>query len=595
MRGTFFLSLILNFMLAGVLLRGKVEIPWPQNRSQPSHGSKEGDGGVLLGLFFLGVGGMAAEVVWTRGLLIVLGSTTYTVSLVIGLFLAGMGLGSWVYSKGGNALSSGSIPAAVGCFIIAVGVFLSIPLLSRIPVAYSYAQILFGSHPVGRSLIRMVCAAAILLIPTIGMGAVFPWWMQRAKHCTTEQGYAVLCFGNAAGCLMAGFVLLPFLEIKNGLMVISGLYALAGGIDLYAGSRYRWIPIVFLGTGFLVVGSATPAVWDKKIFSSGAFLYAPTTDGWKGVRNFWTSVRAYQLSFAKDGPTSTVTVWKSPEGPPFLRINGKTDASIGRDMDTQILSATLPLLLNGGVEQQALVIGFGSGITSGLLAEDPRCASVTVVEIEPAVLEAGDCFSKENRHVLRNKKLKQVVMDARGWLLKDHRRYDVITAEPSNLWIGGMAHLYTREAFRLYRERLTGSGVFCQWIQGYGISEDDFRRVMATFNDVFPHVALVSARNGDFFMVGSPRPWGDPEHSFAPSRGATVNIPLGLGKKAAPVVPTALWVLDEAAFRYSSQGYGIHTDDRPFLEFSTPAQMGKDASVEIQNNLILESAGLRLQ
>lgn len=629
LRGTFFVSLLFNFILAGILLRGKEKFPRFQGRFLLA-GGVGGGRRVLLGLFLLGAGGMAAEVVWTRGLIIVLGSTTYTVSLVVGLFLAGTGLGSWLYSKKGPDWGFDSVPPGVGAGLVALAVFLSIPLLSWTPLAYSYAQALIGSSPMGRSFLRIFCAAALLLIPTIGMGAIFPWWVQTAKDCRIEKGYAVLCFGNAVGCLVAGWGMLPWMQLKNALMAVSALYVAAGALDPKIGSRRRWMMILLFGLGLL--GLTSPVVWNPKVFSSGAFLYAPASGGWNGVERFWSLVQGHRLLFSQDGPSATVTVWQGPGRPPFLRINGKTDASIERDMETQKFSAILPLLLAGGgggwkgrgphtdmgavhrekwskppfgapapdgaqsengrVNLQVLVVGFGSGVTSGLLADDDRCASVTVVEIEPRVFEAGRWFSKENRHVLENGKLKKRVMDVRGWLLRDRTRYDIITAEPSNLWIGGMAHLFTREAFRLYRDRLKESGVFCQWVQGYGISEDDFRRVMATFGDVFPHVALVGVRNGDFFMLGSLRPWENLEDFLGNPGGPKIHLSPKVGSEKTTESPLPLWVLGERSFRHSSQGFGIHTDDRPFLEFSTPSQMWNDSSVEIQSHLMLESLNL---
>ena len=66
--------------------------------------------------------------------------------------------------------------------------------------------------------------------------------------------------------------------------------------------------------------------------------------------------------FYRDGVNATVSVHRRVGGI-GMRVNGKTDASVG-DMSTQVLLGHLPLLFGGGASD-ILVIGLGSGVTTG--------------------------------------------------------------------------------------------------------------------------------------------------------------------------------------------------------------------------------------
>ena len=47
--------------------------------------------------FFSGISGLIYQVVWTRMLTLVFGHTIYSVSVVLSAFMAGLGLGSYLY------------------------------------------------------------------------------------------------------------------------------------------------------------------------------------------------------------------------------------------------------------------------------------------------------------------------------------------------------------------------------------------------------------------------------------------------------------------------------------------------------------------
>jgi spermidine synthase len=93
-----------------------------------------------------------------------------------------------------------------------------------------------------------------------------------------------------------------------------------------------------------------------------------------------------------------VSVWEGLSGR-TLRLNGKVDASDHGDMNTQIMLGLAPAAARPE-PRSALVIGFGSGVTTRVLAQVPGIQRVRVVEIEPAVLTMSGLFQGVNDSVL---------------------------------------------------------------------------------------------------------------------------------------------------------------------------------------------------
>ena len=115
--------------------------------------------------------------------------------------------------------------------------------------------------------------------------------------------------------------------------------------------------------------------------------------------------------------------------------------------------------------------------------------------------------ARHSRHssVLEDKRVRVIPTDGRNYILATPKYYDVITAEPSNPWIAGIANLYTREFYQVIKSKIKDDGIFAQWFHNYSMSPDDFRMVFRTFVEAFPHVSLWSMKESDFLLIGSKR------------------------------------------------------------------------------------------
>ena len=80
--------------------------------------------------------------------------------------------------------------------------------------------------------------------------------------------------------------------------------------------------------------------------------------------------------------------------------------------------------------------------------------------------------------------------DGRNHLLGSGETYDVIVADLFNPWKAGTGGLYTREHYRVARDRLAPGGLYAQWLPLFQLSQDEFGIIARTMLEVFPQVTF---------------------------------------------------------------------------------------------------------
>jgi spermidine synthase len=190
-----------------------------------------------------------------------------------------------------------------------------------------------------------------------------------------------------------------------------------------------------------------------------------------------------------------------------VRTNGKGDATSHGDILTQKLLAHLPLAHHPAPRDVA-VIGLASGVSLGSALTWPTVRHADCVEIVPAMKRAAALFKAYNHDCLNDPRVRIVENDGRNHLALTTQAYDVIISEPSNPWITGISALFTRDFYRQAQARLRPDGIYCQWVQTYQITREDFGAVLRTFRASFPHVSIWMGSPGDVILLGSRQPLG---------------------------------------------------------------------------------------
>jgi spermidine synthase len=198
---------------------------------------------VLLLFFVSGALALVYQVVWSRMMMQVFGSTALAVGTVLAAFMTGMASGSWyigeIADKSRNCLRLYA-RLEIG---IAVTALLSHVLLSQMAPAYPAIYQWAGSSAGVFAVVRFVMAFSLVALPTFLMGATLPVLTRYLLPRKTLVGinlsslYASNTFGAVAGVLVTGFFLIGKfgIHVPVYLAVIGNL--LIGGIAWTASVR----------------------------------------------------------------------------------------------------------------------------------------------------------------------------------------------------------------------------------------------------------------------------------------------------------------------------------------------------------------------
>jgi spermidine synthase len=548
---------------------------------------------VLWGFFLSGFAALALEVLWTRALILTIGITTYAFSIILITFLLGISLGSLIAARFVDRVN---VWNAFGVLEILRGasVILLMPIFGILPFWYLSIAKRFGWSFGAGIWTSFTLTVMVLLLPTLLMGATFP---VVAKIVTREFGrlgvsvgraYLFNTLGGVAGSLAAGFLFIPLVGVQTSILLAAAIYLLVGSmITLTSPSTSKPYRNAVIATAlvFLIVGALLPS-WNKNILLSSyysTFLGESSVYITKSAQALKYALNRPKLLYHKEGLASLVAVQDTGEQL-LLKINGKTQAGSRTDKEPQLLLGHLPMLFHPD-PKQALAIGLGTGMTVGAFVQYRELEKITVVELEPEVVEAAGYFNKDTHNALKDPRLEMAIGDGRNYLLTTDRSFDIISSHPSNVWIKGMTNLLTRDFFALAKRRLTPDGIMVQWLQLNAADKNDFRSILATFQKVFPHTTLWAPTDlSQVILVGSPGPVRiDFELLKTRFSQEAVQRDLKRINVIAPETLFSFFVLDEESVRALSKGYPIITDNSPFIEFSSP-KTHYSALINIKDN-----------
>ena len=584
----FILLSLKSKLLESFLKREKSEI-----QPEPKPKTKQNFGYLLLIIFFFtGFAALALEVLWTRVLVMTIGSSTYAFSLILTAFLVGIALGSILISKFVDKIKNLWLALAITIGLIGIFVIFLTPLFDDLPFYFLKVFGKFGESFWKFELALFSLIFLILLLPTILMGITFPLgikiYLRDLKKVGASIGeiYSINTLGCIFGSLLAGFLFLPLFGLQKSILICVLIYFLSSIILIFF-AKINLIPrLAFL---FVIIGISVSAFflpqWNKFALTSGPAVYA--RQYLLKPEIIYGEPEKEKILFYKDGLSANVAVSQTPKGYLAMRVNGKVDTSAGKiefkeigDLDTMLLTGYLPLLLHPKEPQNALIIGLGSGITLGAMTQYPL-KEIDLVEIEPAIVEGAKYFKEFNHNALNDPRVKVIIEDGRNLLLISPKKYDIISSQPSNPWVKGNANLFTKEYYQLSQNRLKEEGLMLQWVQLYSLEKEDLKSVIYTFSEVFPYTQVWSSTNyKDLFLIGSLEPIRIDKEKFS----ARFNLQ-GIKedfKRAAISEPEEIlanFIFSQEQIKKFEKAR-IHIDNHPFLEFQAPLALYKDTVSE---------------
>jgi spermidine synthase len=466
--------------------------------------------GIFVTIALSGLTALGAEVVWTRLLSLLFGATTYAFSIILTVFLIGLGIGSAIGSMIAKNTANGRVTLGwvqlFLAFAMAYGAWMASQQLPYWPVDTSLASNEWFNFKIDlwRALLTMFPAALL-------WGASFPLAVAAAARTTdgtiTDTGatvgrvYAANTLGAIGGSLLAGLVCVPLIGTQGAQRVLIIVSVISATIALlpHLRSVARSYTIVTFCALLVCALWATANV-------------RPVPAGLVAWGRLLTSQGEPDALYVGEGINSSIAVTEETNGWRNFHVSGKVEASTEpQDMRLQRLLGHLTAMMALRKDKgptRALVVGFGAGVTAGAISIHPTVDRMVICELEPLIPKVvSTYFSEANYRVATNRKVQIVVDDARHYVLTTREKFDVITSDPIHPWVKGAATLYTKQYFEHVKEHLNPGGVVSQWVPLYESTEDAVRSEIATFLQVFPDGTVwrnddSNGRGYDVVLVG---------------------------------------------------------------------------------------------
>lgn len=183
------------------------------------------------------------EVVWTRMMTHVFGTTAIAVGTVLAAFMAGLAAGAWVIGKIADRHPDPLRVYAYLEFGVGFAALIAHFLLGRITPAYLAVYELFGRADAALGVARFVLAFVLVMAPTMLMGATLPVLARFVVTRLSTAGlglstlYTINTAGAVAGSMVTGFYLIGALGIHATVyLAVLGNLGI-GGLAWYASSR----------------------------------------------------------------------------------------------------------------------------------------------------------------------------------------------------------------------------------------------------------------------------------------------------------------------------------------------------------------------
>lgn len=438
--------------------------------------SEKGNGPVLAAIAISGFCALAAEVIWTRVLSLLLGATVYTFAIILAVFLGGLALGSSAGSAIARASPRPRFWLALCQLLQVAGIaWAALATLHFLPGwTVDHAAPLMAKFRLDLMRVGFAVLPAAVL-----WGASFPLALAALATASPDparlvgRAYAANTLGAIAGAVLTALVLVPLLGARHAQVALAAASVAAAWLALRP-TR----PREFL----LALGGAAAAI--------ASFFVIPALP-WQLVaygRQVATTDYGARPIYVGEGVNATVAVTETPGGARFFHVSGKTEASsLQKDMRLQLMLGHLPALLHPN-PKSVLIVGCGAGVTAGTFVLHPSITRIVICDIEPLIPRVVAAhFRAENHDVLRDPRVEIVHDDARHFLATTREQFDLITSDPIHPWVKGSAVLYSQEYFALTRARLKPGGLVTQWVPLYESDRAVVQSEIATFFSVFPH------------------------------------------------------------------------------------------------------------
>jgi predicted membrane-bound spermidine synthase len=355
-------------------------------------------------------------------------------------------------------------------------------------------------------------------------------------------GYTVNTLGAMLGALVTGLVLIPILGAQKSIYLVSFV-----NIAIFC-LLFIYNPLLKTGK-LIVILTVITVFFIIQMFIPGDYF----------EKTLASKIKE-EIVFFKEGIDGTVIVSKTEDDIYLLWINGLITAFPCEYMRYR---AHIPVLLSAD-PKDALVVGFGSGVTLGVMAEFYGIKT-DCVEISKSVIEAGGFFSKYNHNALNSNNVNIFIMDARNFVEFTKKKYDIIIVDSSQPALAYASSLFSKEFYKICHNILKEDGIMLQWMPSTKDTIDS-KILVKTFINVFDNSYFFHGDN----MIGTKKPLRVDLKAIDSkiSQNEIImrelhSLNINNGKDLLNFL-----IADKDSLAKFAEDVPVITDDRPFIEFS---------------------------
>tara|TARA_R110000751_G_scaffold91266_3_gene179150 strand:- start:376382 stop:377950 length:1569 start_codon:yes stop_codon:yes gene_type:complete len=398
------------------------------NQSKQKHSAT-----LIYAAFIAGLCSIIYELLIATTVSYFMGDSVKFFSLTIGLYMAAMGLGSYLSKFMTDKLLQRFVMAEILLGLIGG---LSIPLLY---FTYTTTALFYPTY--------------VLLTLSIGflIGLEIPFLTRLMEsYQALKSNIANILSFDYLGALIATiafpFFLLPVLGIYQSSLLFGLINMSIAAVVLYSfrrslgktGKRLQFLTFVMsvVILVMLVFSGRALKEWDQMLYN-GRIVHSEQT------------------------PYQKITLTKSKDDL-RLYLNGVLQFSSVDEYRYHESLVMVPMTYAGKLIKRVLVLGAGDGLAVRELLKYPEIQEIVLVDLDSRMTE----LAKNNAHLvdinlasLANKKVQVVIADAFVYLEKNQQPYDLIINDLPDPNSVALSRLYSKQYYRLARENLTSDGL----------------------------------------------------------------------------------------------------------------------------------------
>ncbi len=486
---TIIVAVVINLLLAAYVFISKkyntsVQVITDKKTQKPQNNNSINSPKIaLISTFIIGFAILGLQIVWIRIFRTYFTNTSYTFTLITTFVILGLSIGSLLYKRRALQIKNNDITILRSIIFIALFALFGLSILYKLPEILLFPLKNAIENPYVRLiLVPIIASLLIVLPPAIVSGFAFPLACSMNSKGLADisknvgQVLMTNTIGSVASPAIATFLLIPTLGVGKSILLFVLLLL---GVAVYITFKIKSYKKIATYKNALIAVSVILLI--SVLFTKQIRFVPPS------IKKFDKKILTYNETIE-----GTIIVVDEPKKGVFGKSTFINNSSvIGSNYDAikaVKMVGHIPFFSNLKCEN-ALIIGFGIGVTTSAIASHEEVKSIDCVELVTGLVKSAKHYNEFNFRVYLDKRLNIISGDGRHFLQTTSKKYDLISCDPTHPVLGS-GSLYTQEYFQQCYNHLTDSGMVSQYLPLHKLRQEDLMGIIKTFHSVFPNSSV---------------------------------------------------------------------------------------------------------